>query len=90
MAAEVLDGETVRRWCRLGVAAPAAGRRGEAAAAIAARLLSRGGELITLMEGTGVQPGLARRTAGHVSRACPQAEVVCYEGGPVPLLIGVE
>jgi dihydroxyacetone kinase-like predicted kinase len=64
--------------------------QGDVAAALADMLLSRGGELVTLMEGAGSEPGLARRVADHIGLACPGLEVVCYDGGPVPLLIGVE
>jgi len=67
-----------------------AGAQGEAAAALAAVLLAAGGELVTLMEGAGAEPGLARSVADHIGRASPGLEVVCYDGGPVPLLIGVE
>jgi hypothetical protein len=67
-----------------------AATQGEAAAALAAVLLSGGGELVTLMEGAGAEPGLARRVADHIGQAGPGPEVVCYDGGPVPLLIGVE
>lgn len=59
-------------------------------ATLAATLLSAGGELLTLREGAGAEPGLARQAAGGVGRAFPGAEVVCCDGGPVPLLIGVE
>jgi len=45
---------------------------------------------VTLMEGAGSEPGLARRLADHIGQARPGLEVVCYDGGPVPLLIGVE
>jgi DAK2 domain fusion protein YloV len=76
-----LDGDEVR----VTAAAP-----GEAAAALAAELLAPGAELVTLMEGEGAQPGLARLVAGEIARARPGVEVVCYDGGPVPLLIGVE
>jgi DAK2 domain fusion protein YloV len=64
--------------------------QGDVAVALAAVLLSGGGELVTLMEGAGSEPGLARRVADHVGRVSPGLEVVCYDGGPVPLLIGVE
>ena len=64
--------------------------QGEVAAAVAAVLLSGGGELVTLMEGAGSEPGLARRVADDIAEASPGLEVVCYDGGPVPLLIGVE
>jgi DAK2 domain fusion protein YloV len=67
-----------------------AGSQGETAAALAAELLSGGGELVTLMEGAGAEPGLARRVADHIGQARPGLEIVCYDGGPVPLLIGVE
>jgi hypothetical protein len=46
MSAEVMDGEVVRRWCRLNTEA--------------------------------------------LAQARPWVEVVCYDGGPAPLLIGVE
>jgi DAK2 domain fusion protein YloV len=64
--------------------------QGDVAAALAAGLLSRGGELVILMEGAGAEPGLARRVADRIGQASPELEVVCYDGGPVPLLIGVE
>jgi DAK2 domain fusion protein YloV len=63
---------------------------GDVAAALAAALLSGGGELVTLMEGAGAEAGLARRVADQISRASPGLEIVCYDGGPAPLLIGVE
>ena len=62
----------------------------EVAAALATRLLARGGELVTLMEGTGAEPALARLVADEIAAARPDLEIVCYEGGPAPLLIGVE
>ena len=64
--------------------------QGDVAAALATVLLSGGGELVTLMEGAGSEPGLARRVADRIAQASPGLEVVCYDGGPVPLLIGVE
>jgi len=67
-----------------------AGSQGEAATELAAELLSGGGELVTLMEGAGAEPGLARRLADHIGQGRPELEIVCYDGGPVPLLIGVE
>jgi DAK2 domain fusion protein YloV len=76
-----LDGDEVR---------VSAAAQGQAAAALAAELLAPGGELVTLMEGAGAQPGLARLVADEIVRARPGVEVVCYDGGPVPLLIGVE
>ena len=68
-----MDGEAVRRWCRLG-----------------AEALAESGALVTLVEGAGAEPGLAQLVADEVGQARPWVEVVCYAGGPVPLLIGVE
>jgi len=57
---------------------------------VADALLADGGELVTLMAAGGADSPLARAVAGHVQQAWPAAEVVCYGGGPVPLLIGAE
>jgi DAK2 domain fusion protein YloV len=76
-----LDGEEVR---------VAAGAQRDVAATVTSMLLARGGELLTLMEGAGAEPGLARLIADEVGQTRPGVEVVCYDGGPVPLLIGVE
>jgi fatty acid kinase len=76
-----LDGDHVR---------VTAAAQGEVATTLAGGLLSGGGELITLMEGAGAVPGLARLVADEIGKARPGAEIVCYDGGPVPLLIGVE
>ena len=62
----------------------------DVAATLATMLLARGGELVTLMEGAGAEPGLAQLIADEISQARPWVEVVCYNRGPVPLLIGVE
>lgn len=62
----------------------------DVAAALATMLLARGGELVTLMEGAGAEPGLARLIADEIAQARPGVEVVCYGGGPAALLIGVE
>ena len=62
----------------------------DVAARLATMLLARGGELVTLMEGAGAEPGLARLIADEIAQARPRVEVVCYSGGPAPLLIGVE
>lgn len=64
--------------------------QGEVAAALATGLLARGGELVTLMEGAGAEPGLAWLVADRIGSTDAELEVVCYDGGPVPLLIGVE
>jgi DAK2 domain fusion protein YloV len=76
-----LDGDQVRAT---------AAAQAEAATSLARVLLSRGGELITLMAGAGAEPGLARLVADEIGQACPGVEIACYDGGPVPLLIGVE
>ena len=68
----------------------AAGAQRDVAATVTSMLLARGGELLTLMEGAGAEPGLARLIADEVGQTRPGVEVVCYDGGPVPLLIGVE
>jgi uncharacterized protein len=57
---------------------------------VATALVAAGGELVTLMEGAGAEPGLARCVADRAGQLRPGAEIVCYGGGPVPLLIGVE
>ncbi len=56
------------------------------------RLLSAGGELVTLVVGADAEPGLAEATSGALLRDRPDLEVVVVDGGqPVyPLLIGVE
>jgi DAK2 domain fusion protein YloV len=76
-----LDGEEVRM---------AAGAQRDVASTLTTMLLARGGELLTLMEGAGADPGLAGLIADEIGQARPWVEVVRYDGGPVPLLIGVE
>ncbi|MFQ6170210.1 DAK2 domain-containing protein [Oryzobacter sp. R7] len=63
----------------------------DAASDVLARLLSPGGELVTLVEGADAD-GLAARVAEALERDRPDLEVVVVDGGqPVyPLLIGVE
>ena len=60
------------------------------AIAVADALLADGAELVTLMAAGEADSPLALAVAGHVQQAWPAAEVVCYGGGPVPLLIGAE
>ena len=60
------------------------------AIAVADALLAGGAELVTLMAAGAADSPLALAVAGHVQQAWPAAEVVCYGGGPVPLLIGAE
>ncbi|MBD3785215.1 MAG: dihydroxyacetone kinase, partial [Micrococcales bacterium] len=56
------------------------------------RLLSSGGELVTLVTGADADPLLVERLADELGRTRPELEVVVLDGGqPVyPLLIGVE
>ena len=60
------------------------------ATAVADALLAGGAELVTLMAAGDADSPLALAVAGHVRQAWPAAEVVCYGGGLVPLLIGAE
>ena len=59
---------------------------------VLSRLLSAGGELVTLVVGADAEPGLGQRVAGALERERPDVEVVVVDGGqPVyPLLVGVE
>jgi uncharacterized protein len=56
------------------------------------RLLSGGGEMITLVRGADGKADLVDGVVTHVNRSRPDVEVVVYEGGQerYPLLIGVE
>ncbi len=56
------------------------------------RLLSAGGELVTLVVGADAAPGLVERTSAALLHDRPDLEVVVVDGGqPVyPLLVGVE
>jgi hypothetical protein len=67
-----------------------AAAQGQTAITLADVLLSEGGELVTLMAGAGADPGLAGLVADEIAQAAAGAQIVCYDGGPVPLLIGVE
>jgi DAK2 domain fusion protein YloV len=64
----------------------------ESAREVLGRLLSAGGELVTLVAGADAEPDLAARTADQLERDRPDVEVVVVDGGqPIyPLLIGVE
>jgi len=70
----------------LGTEVPAAARE------VLDRLLSAGGELVTLVVGAEAEPGLGERIAAALEHDRPELEVVVIDGGqPVyPLLIGVE
>ncbi|MGH3343374.1 MAG: DAK2 domain-containing protein [Carbonactinosporaceae bacterium] len=64
----------------------------ETAATVLARMLSGGGELVTLVTGRAAPPGLAGRLAEHLRATRPDVDTSSYEGGqasPV-LLMGVE
>jgi dihydroxyacetone kinase-like predicted kinase len=56
------------------------------------RMLSGGGELVTVVTGTDAVDGLGERLAAYVEKAHPPVEVVVYAGGQphYPLLLGVE
>ncbi|HEX2297625.1 MAG TPA: dihydroxyacetone kinase, partial [Pseudonocardiaceae bacterium] len=56
------------------------------------RLLTSGGELVTLVTGADAEPGLAESVTAYLRRARPEVETVVY-AADVPdsmLLIGVE
>ena len=57
-----------------------------------ARLLTSGGELVTVVTGADAPEGLADRIAAWVEQAHPAVEVLAYDGGQqhYPLLLGVE
>ena len=56
------------------------------------RLLSPGGEMLTLVSGADAEPDLVAEVASHVEASRPTVDVVVYSGGQsrYPLLIGVE
>jgi DAK2 domain fusion protein YloV len=56
------------------------------------RMLSGGGELVTLITGTGAPAGLVEAVREHLHERSPDVEVVVYDGGQdrYPLLVGVE
>ncbi len=56
------------------------------------RMLSGGGELVTLITGTGVPPGLVAEVAEELRARRPDVELTVYDGGQVlyPVLLGVE
>ena len=56
------------------------------------RLLTGGGELVTLVVGAGAPAGVADRLASWVEQTYPAAELLAYDGGQphYPLLLGVE
>lgn len=64
----------------------------EVAQLVLDRMLSGGGELVTLIPGSTAPPGLAAVLEAHLRELRPDVELVGYEGGQerYPLLIGVE
>ncbi len=64
----------------------------EVARHILNRMLSGGGELVTLIAGAHAPPGLAAALEEHLGETRPDVEVGVYDGGQerCPLLIGVE
>ncbi|WP_346048059.1 DAK2 domain-containing protein [Actinomadura chokoriensis] len=65
---------------------------GEVARSVLDRMLSGGGELVTLITGAHAPAGLAEALEEHLRRDHPDVEVGVYDGGQerYPLLIGVE
>ncbi|MBR7742813.1 DAK2 domain-containing protein [Phycicoccus sp. BSK3Z-2] len=76
----------------LGEVVPTGAGAEVAARAVLERLLSAGGELVTLVAGSGAGRGLADRVADALSRERPGVEVVVLDGGQPDslLLLGVE
>jgi hypothetical protein len=64
----------------------------ETARTVLERMLSGGGELVTLIGGDGAPPGLVDELVDTLHRQRPDVDCVTYEGGQpdYPLLIGVE
>lgn len=64
----------------------------DVAVRIVMRMLSGGGELVTLITGAGVPEDLAEAVREHLHERRPDVEVMVYEGGQdrYPLLMGVE
>ena len=64
----------------------------QVAVELLSRLLTSGGELVTVVTGAGAPAGAAERLIGWVEQAHPAVEVLGYEGGQphYPLLLGVE
>jgi DAK2 domain fusion protein YloV len=64
----------------------------DVAVRILGRMLSGGGELVTLITGSGVPAGLVDAVREYLHEHRPEVEIVVYDGGQdrYPLLIGVE
>jgi uncharacterized protein len=56
------------------------------------RLLSGGGELVTLVTGADAEPGLVEAVVAHLRRTRRDVEVAVHHGGQprYPLLVGIE
>jgi dihydroxyacetone kinase-like predicted kinase len=65
---------------------------GDVAVEVVERLLSGGGEMVTVVRGTEATEALVDQVEAHVRRTRPEVDVVVYDGGQAryPLLIGVE
>lgn len=65
---------------------------GDVAVEVVERLLSGGGEMVTVVRGTEATEALVDQVEAHVRRTRPEVDVVVYDGGQprYPLLIGVE
>jgi dihydroxyacetone kinase-like predicted kinase len=64
----------------------------DVAVEVVRRMLSAGGELVTVVTGAGADPALATGVREWVRHEHPEADTVVYEGGQprYPLLLGVE
>ncbi len=64
----------------------------QVAVEVVERLLSGGGEMITLVRGTEATEAMVSHVESHVRRTRPEVDVVVYDGGQerYPLLVGVE
>jgi dihydroxyacetone kinase-like predicted kinase len=63
-----------------------------AACAVLERMLSAGGEMVTMVVGAAADPGMPDAVAGYLHDRHPVVDVLVYQGGQTdyPLLIGVE
>ncbi|GAB3477806.1 DAK2 domain-containing protein [Amycolatopsis cihanbeyliensis] len=83
----LVDGEVV-----LIESAATGSRIVEAAMAVLDRMLAAGGELVTVLTGTGAPGGIGTTLADRLRTERPEVELSCYSGGQesAVLLIGVE
>jgi DAK2 domain fusion protein YloV len=65
---------------------------GQVACRVADRMLSSGGELVTLVTGDSAAEGLAATVVRHLRRSRPEVDTQVHDGGQprYPLLLGVE